>query len=65
MFDIGNEAWLVDEQGDEPECNVVIVNRRVTAGEFQYQVKNKATNLMIDGGDWFPQTSLNFSKYLF
>lgn len=61
-FEPKQEAWLEDELGDRPGCEVIIENyRQNTAGSWEYTLKYKNTRL-VSGGAWFPETQLRREK---
>lgn len=68
-FDEEAEAWLQDEDGDRPPCEVIILSRsKKSGGGFLYKVKYKDTQEVVkdlDGTDWFPEAQLKVNKPMY
>jgi hypothetical protein len=64
-FDPNDEAWLEDDEGDRPGCEVIIVSQHQKAGgtwEYTLKYKRGGHRVTNNNGDRFSERDLSTGK---
>lgn len=65
MFEKEQNAWLIDDTGMVPACEVTIVDlkqERTSASPWKYQLRRKDSENLLAGGYWYNEDRLRLRK---